>query len=344
MTAPDSDPRVVGTAVVGCGAWGRNLVRTFRALPGSDLRRVCDLDPARLSQMRSQFAGIRTTTEFDECLEDRDVEAVIISTSAAAHEPLAMAALAAGKHVYVEKPLALSLAGAESIVREAEARDRVLMVGHLMLYHPAVLYLRKMIDDGALGDLYYMYSQRVNLGVVRKDENALWSFGPHDVSVMNFLMGAVPESVTTRGQAYLQPDVEDVVFVTLRYPDRRMAQIQLSWLDPHKIRRLTVVGSEKMAVFDDMEVAEKIRVYDKGARVSTEYATYGEYLGLRHGDIVMPRIAMKEPLACEGEHFLDCVRTGATPRSDGREGVAVVRVLDAASRSLAADGAPMPVE
>jgi predicted dehydrogenase len=208
-----------------------------------------------------------------------------------------------------------------------------------------VLYLRRLVDEGSLGELYYMYSVRVNLGTVRKDENALWSFAPHDISVMNFLMGGAPESVSARGHAYLQKGVEDVVFVNLRYAGGRMGQIQLSWLDPHKERRLTIVGSQKMAVFDDGEASEKVRVYDKGANVSRtgsrEYATYGEYLGLRNGDITIPWIDAGEPLRAEGLHFLEHVRAGTAPRTDGREGLAVVQVLEAASYSLRRDGAPV---
>ncbi len=340
----DVTPRAIGVAVVGCGNWGRNLVRTFHELQGADLRWACDLDDGRLAVMRSQFSGLATTRDFDDVLADEGVEAVVIGASASAHRDLALRAVAAGKHLYVEKPLALTVADAEEIVRAAEDAARTLMVGHLLLFHPAVLYLRDLVESGELGDLHYMYGQRVNLGVVRQDENALWSFGPHDVSVMNFLMGEMPESVAARGQAYLQPGVEDVVFVNLRYSGGRMGQIQLSWLDPHKLRRLTVVGSRKMAVFDDTAPGEKVRVYDKGASISQDYATYGEYLGLRQGDIVIPRISVVEPLAVEGEHFLACVREGVAPRSGGREGLDVVRVLDAASRSLALDGAPVAVE
>jgi predicted dehydrogenase len=283
------------------------------------------------------------TTDLDPILADPSITALVVSASAAAHEPLALAALAAGKHTYVEKPLALSVEGAQRIVAAAKDAGRTLMVGHLLLYHPAVEYLKALLARGELGDIHYLYSQRVNLGVVRRDENALWSFGPHDVSVMNHLVGATPESVTARGQAYLQRGVEDVVFVNLRYPGGRMGHIQLSWLDPHKIRRLTLVGTRKMAVFDDMDAGEKVRIYDKGAEVSTEYATYGEYLGIRHGDVVILRIAATEPLAAEARHFLQCVREGQTPRSDGAEGLAVVRTLEAASESLARDGAPVAV-
>jgi len=334
----------VSVAVVGCGAWGRNLVRTFHTLRGSRLAGVCDVDERRLAQMRQQFPGIAATRDYDALLATPGLEAVVVGASAAAHKALALRAIEAGKHTYVEKPLALSSADSRQIVEAADARGVRLMVGHLLLYHPAVLHLKRLIDSGDLGDLLYAYSQRLNLGTVRKDENALWSFAPHDVSVMNFLMGARPESVSARGQAYITKGVEDVVFAVLRYPGGRVGQVHVSWLDPHKTRRTTLVGSKKMAVFDDGEASEKIRVYDKGANISTEYATYGEYLGLRHGDVLIPRIDATEPLAAEAEHFLDCVRTGAKPRSDGRDGLEVVRVLEAANESLRRDGAPVAID
>lgn len=335
--------RAVGVAVVGCGAWGRNLVRTFHTLPSSRLVGVADLDEGRLAQMRAQFPGIRGTTDFASLLADPAVEAVVVGASAAAHHALALQSIAAGKHTYVEKPLALSAAHAREMVVAAEERGVRLMVGHLLLYHPAVLYLKRLLDAGELGDVLYVYSQRLNLGTVRRDENALWSFAPHDVAVVNFLMGALPESVSARGQAYLRKGVEDVVFAVLRYPGGRIAQVHVSWLDPHKVRRTTLVGSRKMAVFDDGEASEKVRVYDKGANLSREYATYGEYLGLRHGDVLIPRIDATEPLVAEAEHFLECVRTGARPRSDGTDGLAVVEVLEAATASLSKDGAPVPI-
>ena len=329
--------------MIGCGAWGRNLVRTFHALPGARLVTACDLDEGRLAQMRSSFPGLKTGAEPAAAIAERDVEAVVIAASASAHKDLALAAFAAGKHVFVEKPLALSSSDAREVVAAARRAGRTLMVGHLLLHHPAVAYIKRLVDQGELGDLRYMYSLRVNLGAVRRDENALWSFGPHDVSVMDHLMGARPESVSARGQAWLQPGVEDVVFVNLRYPGGRMGQIQLSWLDPCKTRRLTIVGTRKMAVFDDGEVSEKVRIYDRGAAAPPEYATYGEYLGLRHGDVVIPRIDASEPLRNEALHFVDCVRGSAAPRTPGEQGVEVVEVLEAASESLRRDGAPVAV-
>ncbi len=328
-------------AVVGAGHWGRNLVRNFHAIPEARLKWVVDLDGARLRKMETLFPGIRTSRELAPVLEDDEVEAVVVSASARAHHELAKAALLSGRHTYVEKPLALTAADAEDLVRTADAAGRILMTGHLLLHHPAVLRLKDLVDSGELGDIYYVYSQRVNLGIIRKDENALWSFAPHDLSVMLFLLDAEPATVSARGAAYLQEGIEDVAFVNLRFPDGRMGHVQLSWLDPHKLRRFTVVGSRKMAVFDDMEPQEKIRVYDKGARATGEYASFGDYIGLRFGDIWIPHVDSAEPLRLECEHFLSCIRTGETPRSDGRNGLAVVRVLEAASRSLAEDGAPV---
>jgi predicted dehydrogenase len=237
-------------------------------------------------------------------------------------------ALEAGKDVYVEKPFTLEIAHAVELIALAETRKRVLMVGHLLEYHPVVTRLREMIGREELGRLYYIYSQRVNLGTVRADENALWNFAPHDISVIMFLLGAAPTDVTARGQSYLQKGVEDVVFLTMNFGDQAMAHVHVSWLDPHKIRKLTLVGDRKMAVFDDLEANEKLRIY-------------AEYVGLRFGDITMPYIKVGEPLQIECRHFIDCVRSRKQPVSDGQDGLRVVKVLDAAQRSLKLNGEPV---
>jgi predicted dehydrogenase len=328
-------------AVAGAGRWGRNLVRNFYNLPDCELRWVIEPNPDRRAQMESLFPRIRTAERLDAALGDPDVEAVVVAAPARLHKELGVSALRAGRHVYVEKPLALTTKDAEELEREARAADRILMTGHLLLYHPAVLKLKELISSGDLGEIYYLYSQRVNLGVIRKDENALWSFAPHDLSVMLFLLGEEPVSVSARGAAYIQKGVEDVAFVNLRFAGGRMGQVQLSWLDPHKLRKFTVVGSRKMAVFDDMEPQEKVRVYDKGAEQPGDYASYGDYIGLRFGDVWIPRIDSAEPLRLECADFLDCIRSGRRPRSDGVSGLRVVRILTAATRSLAADGAPV---
>jgi predicted dehydrogenase len=332
----------LGVAVIGCGYWGINHVRTLAAEPSAALRWVCDsAEPARQRAL-ARAPGARAATDIDEVLGD-DVEAVVIATPAVTHAALAERALRAGKHVLVEKPVALSVADAARVRDVAAAEGRILAVGHLMLYHPAVELLGELIRSGELGELYYLYAARVNLGRVRRDENALWSFGPHDLSMIDYFLGETPVSVTARGQSYLQGNVEDVVFVTLRFAGGQMAHVHLSWLDPRKERRLTVVCSKKMVEFDDV-ASEKLRIYDKGYDRPPEFTEFGEYLTIRHGDIHIPHVAMAEPLAVEIRHFLECARTGERPRTDGDSALRVVQVLEAAEKSLAADGAPVEID
>jgi predicted dehydrogenase len=331
----------VQIAVVGVGGWGKNLARNFHQLPDANLKYVCDLDQKKLDQVARLLPGSTLTRDLDATLRDPDVQAVVIATPAPHHHAVARMALEAGKDVYVEKPFTLEIGHAEELIALAAARKRVLMVGHLLEYHPVVTRLKEMIGREELGRLYYIYSQRVNLGTVRTDENALWNFAPHDISVIMFLLGAAPTDVAARGQSYLQKDVEDVVFLTMNFGGRAMAHVHVSWLDPHKIRKLTLVGDRKMAVFDDLEANEKLRVYDKGAQLNHDYNTFAEYVGLRFGDITMPYIKVGEPLQIECRHFVECVRTRRTPVSDGQDGLRVVKVLDAAQRSLRANGEPV---
>ncbi len=328
-------------AVVGIGGWGKNLARNYFQIGEANLRYVCDLDEKKLEAALNQYPGVRTTTDFGEMLKDPELDAVVIATTGPTHYRLAKSALLAEKDVYVEKPFVLEVAQAEELIELAESTGRILMVGHLLEYHPVVVELKKMIESGDLGDIYYIYSQRLNLGTVREDENALWNFAPHDISVILYLLGKEPVDISARGQAYLQEGVEDVVFFTLTFPDNSMASIQVSWLDPHKVRKLTIVGSNKMAVFDDLEANEKLKVYDKGAELSSDYDTYAEYIGLRFGDITVPYIKTGEPLRAECMHFLDCIKNRTQPVSDGNDGLRVVRVLDAAQRSLEQNGAPV---
>ncbi len=342
MTTPNQP--AVRVAVVGAGEWGKNHVRTFAQLREAQLLTVCDLDPAKLQSVRTQYPGVATTADYAEVVRNADVEAVVLASFAAEHYGQARAALDAGKHVFVEKPMTLKAAEAEDLVRCAQRAGRCLMVGHLLLYHPAVIKMKTLIDTGDIGELYYLYSQRLNLGRVRKDENALWSFGPHDVAVGLHLFNAEPEVVTAKGEAYLQDGIADVVFVTLHFPAKKMAHIHLSWLDPHKIRRTTVVGSRKMVVFDDMEPTDKVRIYDKGVDVRPKSVSYEDYLHVRFGDVLIPHLGTGEPLRAECRHFLDCVRTSATPLSGGAHGLQVIRVLAAAQKSLDLDGAPVPVK
>ncbi len=334
----------IGLAVVGAGGWGKNLVRNFAAAKGARLAWCCDLNEGILKRLAPQVPGTRMTTRVEEVFASPDVDAVAIATDAPTHYLMARQALEAGKHVYVEKPLTLEAATSRELIRIAGERGKQIMVGHLLLYHPAVDKIEELLASGALGDIYYMYTQRLNLGVVRKDESAWWSLAPHDVSVILHLFGEVPGTVSARGESYLQPGVQDVVFVNLHFPDRRMAQIHVSWLDPHKMRKMTIVGTKKMVVFDDMEAAEKIKVYDKGADLRPDYASFDEAIMLRQGDIHLPRIDTTEPLARECQHFVDCVRENRKPRTSGEDGLRVVRVLEAAQQSIEEGGRPVTLE
>jgi predicted dehydrogenase len=340
-----TEPSIVHLAVAGVGGWGRNLARNYAQIPGCDLRYICDTSAASLTRMLSMTPRTIATTSFDQLLKDPVVQAVVIATPAATHYQLCRAALLAGKDVYVEKPFVLEVAQAEELVTIAEQEDRILMVGHLLEYHPIVNRLKDMIETRQLGDIYYLYNQRVNLGTIRNDENALWNFAPHDVSSILYLLQNMPTDVSARGQSYLKSGVEDTVFITLNFNDRAMAHIHVSWLDPHKIRKMTIVGSQKMAVFDDNDSNEKLRIYDKGAAyASDDYKTYAEYVTMRFGDITIPYLKTGEPLELECLHFLDCVREHKRPRSDGYDGLKVVKVLDAAQRSLRSNGAPVAIE
>jgi len=328
---------------VGTGDWGANLVRNYASLPGARLVAVCDAEPQRLARTAAQYPGVRALASVADVARDPEVQGVVVAASAVSHYPLARALLEAGKDVFVEKPLALEVGHAEELCRLAKAKGRVLMVGHLLLYHPGVQYLRKLVVERQLGDVLYIYSQRVNLGKVRQDENALWSFAPHDLSVVLHLMDAEPADVVARGSAFLQPGVEDVVFVDLRFPSGQTAHLHVSWLDPHKLRKFTVVGSQKMAVFDDMEASEKIKIYDKGVDRMGQVVSYGDALTVRSGDILIPRISLQEPLRIECLHFVECVRERKRPLSDGIGGLRVVKVLDAAQRSLQGGGQPVAI-
>ncbi|MEJ2483950.1 MAG: Gfo/Idh/MocA family oxidoreductase [Gemmatimonadota bacterium] len=334
------DRKPVSVGVIGAGGWGKNLIRNYFELDSAELRWVCDLDPEKRNRSQRQFPARFETDDVGEMLRDAELDAVVIATTGPSHHQLALQALKAGKDVYVEKPFTLSVRDARELVDLASRNGRVLMVGHLLEYHPVVVKLKELIDEGYLGDVRYIYSQRLNLGTIRGDENAMWNFAPHDISMIQYLLGRAPTDVSARGQSYLQPGIEDVVFLSMNFGDRVMGHVHVSWLDPHKTRRLTVVASQRMAVFDDLETTEKLKIYDKGAEVNTDYDTFAEYVGLRFGDITIPYIRSGEPLKIECEHFLSCVRDRTTPKSDGMDGLRVVDVLEAADRSLKNNGSP----
>jgi len=332
----------LSVAVIGAGYWGKNLVRNFATARRCVLRSLCDINEELLKAHKRNYPSVMTTTDPAAILDDRGVRAVVIATPVPTHYALAKAALEAGKHVYVEKPLTLKTSEARALIDLAARTGLQLMVGHLLLYHPAVHYLKEMLDAGRLGRPYYMYTQRVNLGIVRQNENAWWSLAPHDISVICHLLGSEPVSVAAGGQCYLQRDIEDVVFATIKFADGKMASLHCSWLDPHKIRKMTLVGADKMVTFDDMEATEKIRIYDKGAAIRQDVATsYAEIVALRFGDIVIPKIPGGEPLALECQHFIDSVLEGRPVFSDGANGLRVVQVLEAGQKSLLHNSQPV---
>ena len=331
---------MVGVAVIGAGSWGKNLVRNFASLGGAELKYICDLDAEARKAMSRLYPQATVTDDISEALSDKGVDAAVVAVDVPHHYAVAKQALEANKHTYVEKPLTLTSGESQELNDLAEKRGVKLMVGHLLEYHPAVNYMKDMIESGGVGEPLYLYFQRVNLGVVRKVENAWWSLAPHDVSVACYLFNDEPVSVSASGHAYLQEGIEDVVFANLKFADGRMAHIHVSWLDPHKIRKVTLVGSQKMIVFDDMAAAEKIRVYDKGADVKGGVESYVEAITLRIGDILIPKIPAGEPLKAECRHFIDAIANDTTPRSDGADGLRVVRVLEAGSASLARNGEP----
>jgi len=326
-----NDGAPVRVGVVGLGYWGPNLARNLAAIEGCELAWLCDAASAARERLQPSFPTARTTARVEDLLEDGELDAVVLATPVPTHAELAIAVAQAGKHCFVEKPLATNAADAQRAVDAAATAGRILMVGHLLEYHPAVARLKELIDGEELGALYYIYGNRLNLGKLRADENALWSLGAHDVSVALHLIGEEPVECLAHGASYVREGVQDVVFCYLRFTSGVVTHLHLSWLDPHKERRITVVGARRMATFDDMLIEGKLTIYDKGFDEDT--SSWGEYIA-RSGDAFSPRISNREPLRLECEHFIECIRSGETPRSDGNSGLRVVRVLEQLQLSL----------
>jgi UDP-2-acetamido-3-amino-2,3-dideoxy-glucuronate N-acetyltransferase len=324
-------------AVIGCGYWGKNLVRNFAELGA--LHTICDSESKALSRLESLYPNIKKETSLDTVLSNDEIKGVVIALPAALHYTVVQKALLAGKDVFVEKPFTRKSSEARSLAELSEERKQVLMIGHLMLYHPAIQILKRQIQSGDLGEIYYLYSTRVNLGAVRRDESALWDLTPHDISLFLYLLDDVPEVLSAHGTSCIQPHLEDVLFITLKFPRNILAHIHASWLDPHKMRQLTVVGSKKMAVFDDMEPEHKLRIYDQG--VVEDYNNLASPLGtlaLRAEGVYLPRIDLAEPLSLECRHFLECIKNRAKPVTDGREGLRVVRLLERIDEAMKRTG------
>jgi predicted dehydrogenase len=342
-TAPGARP--VGVGVIGCGYWGPNLLRNLSQLPVSKVKYCSDLADGRLAHMKSLYPQVIATKRFEDLIEDSEVEAVAIATPVSTHYPIARACLEGGKHVLIEKPLAASIAEAEDLNRIAKERNLVLFAGHTFIYNAAVQKMKDLVEEGELGEIFYVSSVRVNLGLFQEDINVIWDLAPHDISILNYIFGREPVTVSTFARSYIRPGIEDVAFITLQYPRGIVAHIHVSWLDPCKIRRTTLVGSKKMLVYDDTSALEKIRVYDKGVTIQPHYDTFGEFqLAYRFGDIVVPKIHDVEPLKAECSHFIECIRNGTQPKTSGEAGLAVVKVVERACESAKVGGAPLALE
>lgn len=323
-------------AVIGCGYWGKNLVRNFTKLGA--LHTICDSDPETLKQFGTVYPNVNKETILEPVLANKEIKGVAISTPAAFHYSVAKEALLAGKDIFVEKPFTTNSKDAQELMALSIKEQRVLMVGHLLLYHPAIQILKKYIQAGELGEIYYLYSTRVNLGQIRQDENALWRLVPHDIAMFIYLLEESPRVVSAQGSCYLQPALEDVVFVTLMFPKGILAHIHASWLDPHKIRQLTIVGSKKMAVFDDVEPEHKLQIYDRGIAINYDAVPPLRTLALRSGEVSLPQIDLTEPLLLECQEFAKCMRERRQPLSDARQGVEVVKTLEATHKSMQKGG------
>lgn len=343
LTSSTASPHRV--AAIGCGYWGVNYVRVMSELQEAELVAICEPRQDRLNEIGARFPGAALTTSLDELLDRDDIDAVVVATGAATHYEVTKRCLEAGKHVLVEKPLATVSSEGDALVELARRQGTVLMVGHTFIFNPSVTKIRSYIESGTLGQVYYLYSRRTNLGPVRTDVNALWDLAPHDVSIFNHLLGAVPEWVSATGARVLRNAREDVGFITLGYPNGVVGNIHVSWADPNKVRELVVVGSERRVVFDDVNPSEPIRLFEKSVRAAGEAETTGDFpLHIRDGDIISPRIVATEPLKNQCRHFLQSISEGSSPITPGEDGVAVVAVMEAIDRSVRAQGTPALVD
>ena len=337
-------------ALVGYGYWGPNLLRNYMELPQARVKWVCDQRLEALERAAARYPSVRATRDFEDVLADSDVEAVLIATPISTHHRLAKAALAAGKHVFVEKPIAASAAQAAELAELADAADLTLMVGHTFVYSPPVRKVKQIIDSGDLGEIRFITSQRVNLGLHQKDVSVIWDLATHDLSILDYWLGNGHDaprdeiaSVSVTGRACVRKEIPDVAFVNLRFRSGVVALVHVSWLSPVKLRRTVIVGSKKMVLYEDTNPQDKVRLYDHGVDF-VEPSTFEEFeLSYHTGDIIAPRLDTTEPLRVEAEHFLECVESGSRPLSDGAAGLRVVRVLEAAEQSLKSDSCSIPV-
>lgn len=332
-------------AVIGAGYWGPNLIRNYNQIPGCSMKMCVDKDETKLKRIKDLYSDIQVTADLNDLLNDKEITAVSIATPVFTHTKLALACLNAGKHVMIEKPMAASSEECQMLIETAQKNNRVLMVGHTFEFTAPVHKAKEIIDSGELGEIQYINCARQNLGLFQQDINVIWDLAPHDISIILYLLGKYPVSVNAQGKAHYKPGIEDVATTTLNFQNGAIAFIQNSWLDPAKTRKITIVGSKKMMVYDDINTNEKIKIYDKGVDTPPYYDTFAEFhYSYRYGDIYIPHIKEHEPLRRECEHFLECIETGKRPVTDGYNGLRVVSILEAANRSIKENGAAQPVD
>ena len=337
--------REIAVAVVGCGYWGPNLIRNFNALPECKVRYVCDKDEKRLAHMKQLYPSVEPTEDFGKIVGDKEVDAVVVATPVHLHYELSKMALQAGKHTFVEKPMTQTSAQANELVQIAAKKELTLMVGHTFIYSAPVRRIKEIVKSGDIGEIQYISSRRLNLGLFQKDINVAWDLAPHDISIILYLLGKPPISVNCQGKAHINKDIEDVTNMSLDFENGGFATIHSSWLDPNKIREMIIVGSKRMIVYDDNEPLEKIKIYDKRVEAPPHYDTFAEFqYSYHYGDMIAPYIKQTEPLKVETQHFLDCIKTGKKPESNGLEGLRVIQILEASSRSLKSGGAKVEID
>ena len=337
--------KILNVAVAGCGYWGPNLIRNFSSLPDCGVKQVCDTDENRLKHMKKLYPSVATTKVFEDLVKDKDLDAIVVATPVHLHYELAKKSLLAGKHTFIEKPMATSSTECKELVALAAKKNLTLMVGHTFIYSTPVRRIKEIVDSGEIGEVQYISSRRLNLGLFQKDINVTWDLAPHDISIILYLIGRPPASVNCQGKAHVNKCIEDVTNMSLNFDNGGFAIIHSSWLDPNKVREMIIVGSKKMILYNDKEPLEKIKIYDKRVEAPPHYDTYAEFhYSYHYGDAYIPHLKQVEPLKVETQHFLDCIRKGETPETSGLDGLRVVQILEAASRSLKDNGAKVEID
>jgi predicted dehydrogenase len=337
--------KVLNVAVAGCGYWGPNLIRNFSSLPACRVKLVCDTDDKRLAHMKKLYSSVGTTTEFEDLVTDKELDAIVVATPVHLHHELAKRSLLSGKHTFIEKPMATSSAECEELVTLAAKKKLTLMVGHTFIYSSPVRRIKEIVDAGEIGEIQYISSRRLNLGLFQKDINVTWDLAPHDISIILYIIGKPPVSINCQGKAHVNMNIEDVTNMSLNFDNGGFAIIHSSWLDPNKVREMVIVGSKKMIVYNDNEPLEKIKIYDKRVEAPPHYDTFAEFhYSYHYGDAYIPYLKQVEPLKMEAQHFLDCIRNGETPETSGLDGLRVVQILEASTRSLEIDGGRVAID